>query len=253
MVLNENVATSLPVCSAVQSTDSRQRKKVGQQTRNPEASRPTLPDLERRLVSRWSRTGAILLLPVLASTSSAQAAAAPEAPHQPTHSENSPNPAGVAFHEGKLTVTANNSQLTQILQAISQQSGMVIEGAVADTRVYGIYGPQSPPAVLTDLLNGLGYNILMVGASPQGAPRKLVLTRRTGTASPPQPVTPAIATNRAAPPGPLPADRPPEPTLGPGAIAHPPPDPPSDPDTRVQQQLQRLHQMHVPQNESAPH
>lgn len=153
-----------------------------------------------------------------------------------------PQAAAITLNAGLLTVSASDSDLRSIFQMISQESGMIIEGQVSDTRVFGIYGPKPPQIVLTELLDGLGYNILMVGVSDRGMPNRLVLTHRTGGPSPPTPDSAASGK----PPGntPSPASQPDgEPTLGPGAIAHPPPEPTTDPDTRLQQNLQRLQKM----------
>lgn len=159
---------------------------------------------------------------------------APPAPPQAV----SPHPAAVTMKDGTLTVKANNSDLGQILRDVSRESGMVLEGPVRDVRVYGNYGPENPSAILTELLAGLGYNILMVGSAREGAPGKLILSARVGGPSPPDTTPQKIE----------------EPQLGPGAIAHPPPSQPDDPQVRAQQNLQRLQQMHdAHPPENAPH
>jgi hypothetical protein len=141
----------------------------------------------------------------------------------------SPQPAAVILKNGTLTIHADNSDLDQILRDISRESGMVIEGQVGDTRVYGSYGPRKPDEILNELLTGLGYNVMMLGRSPDGAPRELTLTRRTGGPTPPPP------------PSAQPVE---EPKLGPGAVAHPPTAQIDDPDLRRQVNLRRLQQMH---------
>jgi hypothetical protein len=170
-----------------------------------------------------------------------------------TTGKSSPQPAAITLKNGTLTVRANNSDLVQILRDVSRQSGMVLEGPVRDVRVYGDYGPREPSAVLTELLAGLGYNILMTGSSSGGAPGKLMLNDRTSGPSPPAP--PQIAREGIPEKKPEPPpEKIDEPQLGPGAIAHPPPTPPEDPQTRVQQNLQKLQQMRDAQTpESAPH
>jgi hypothetical protein len=48
-------------------------------------------------------------------------------------------------------------------------------------RIFGAYGPGQPRDVLSQLLEGSGYNVLMIGDQGQGAPRQIVLTpRRSG-------------------------------------------------------------------------
>ena len=148
----------------------------------------------------------------------------------------------VTLENGMLTIVARNASLAKILSYVSQKSGMTIEGDIRDSRVYGSYGPEDVPSVLSDLLQGLGYNIEMVGNLEQGVPRRLILTSRGGAASPPQPERRPTTTAL-----PLPAILD-EPKLGPGAIAHPPPANEEDPQIRTQQNLQRLQQMHESQS-----
>lgn len=212
-------------------------------------------------VGKWNRNAVFTMWPTLAYYAASlllssplfgQARAAASEGSRTARSLPASRLATIRLKEGMLTVEASNSELTQILQAVSGESGMVVEGPVVDTRVFGTFGPEPPAAVLSELLDGLGYNIMMVGSSGGGAPRKLVLTSRTGGASPPASGTtpvPANGTENARPVAPgKPSDAP----LGPGAIAHPPPEPSIDPQLRMQQNLQRLQQMRQKQTESTP-
>ena len=62
---------------------------------------------------------------------------------------------------------------------------MRLDGLGGDERVFGSFGPGAPREVLTALLNGTSYNVMMVGDLPNGAPRELLLTSRAaGGASP---------------------------------------------------------------------
>jgi hypothetical protein len=88
-------------------------------------------------------------------------------------------PAQVRVADGKLAVDANNSTLSDILHDISAKTGMTVDGLSRDQRVFGNYGPASPREVLSALLDGMGYNIMMVGSLDTGVPRQLVLTQRT--------------------------------------------------------------------------
>jgi hypothetical protein len=93
-----------------------------------------------------------------------------------------------------LTVTADNSSLAQILHQVSSATGMKLDGLGGDERVFGSFGPGAPREVLTSLLNGTSYNVMMVGDLPNGAPRELLLTSRTaGGASPSANANPAPA------------------------------------------------------------
>ncbi|WP_446743297.1 hypothetical protein [Silvibacterium acidisoli] len=87
-------------------------------------------------------------------------------------------PATISLSNGTLTIHADNSSLTAILQQVSTTSGMHIEGLSRDQRIFGVYGPGDPHAVISSLLNGSGYNIVMLGQTADGAPRQLTLTPR---------------------------------------------------------------------------
>jgi hypothetical protein len=81
-----------------------------------------------------------------------------------------------------LTIAATNSSLEQILRDVSTATGVKVQGIASGTggqRVYGSYGPAPARDVLSQLLEGSGYNVLMVGDQGQGTPRELVLTSKT--------------------------------------------------------------------------
>jgi hypothetical protein len=157
-------------------------------------------------------------------------------------SEPAAAPATVTLADGRLTVTAENSDLTAILQQIARASGMSIEGLGKSTRVFGIYGPGNPRDVLIDLLDGSGYNFVMLGVGNGGAPAKLVLTEKTAGPLPSANHAQASADEDTDDTDSNAADEEP---LGPGAIPHPSPQftDNSDPQTRAQRNLQRLEQM----------
>lgn len=118
------------------------------------------------------------------SPAAPQGTGAPAAPTQAASLLDHPAQAAkVNLAEGKLSVQANNSSLSAILHQISHASGMKIEGLQAgrpDQRVFGSYGPGAPPEVLSELLDGAGYNVLMLGRTSSGAPKELALTPRSG-------------------------------------------------------------------------
>jgi hypothetical protein len=112
--------------------------------------------------------------------------AAPCIPNWPAN--NKPEEASVVWDSHGLFIQASNSSLDQILNDISLKTGAKVEGMGADERVFGTYGPGPARDVLTALLEGSGYNILLVGDLGQGTPRKIVLSGRpTGPAPPPSP------------------------------------------------------------------
>ena len=55
---------------------------------------------------------------------------------------------------------------------VSLKTGAKVEGVGADERIFGAYGPGPARDVLTELLDGSGYNILMIGDLGQGTPRR---------------------------------------------------------------------------------
>ncbi|MHB1020978.1 MAG: hypothetical protein ACYC46_06705 [Acidobacteriaceae bacterium] len=110
----------------------------------------------------------------------------PVVPVQPvrplTPAEMPPQPAEVMYVQGKLTVSANNSSLDQILHQIGRLTGTQISGSAGDERVFGKYGPASASEVLTTLLNGASSNMLLISGNGP-APSELILTPQTGKGS----------------------------------------------------------------------
>jgi hypothetical protein len=113
------------------------------------------------------------------------------------------------------------------LRDFATVAGAQIEGMGADERVFGTYGPGQARDVLSELLQGSGYNVMMIGDQGQGAPRQIVLSARpTGSAQTATTNNTANANDDDAdveeppqpPPGtPMPI-RPPFPPRGPGAM-----------------------------------
>jgi hypothetical protein len=96
-----------------------------------------------------------------------------------------PSPASVVWDTNGLRINASNSSLQQILREVSTETGSKVEGPVPDQRVYGEYGPGQARDVLSQLLQGSGYNILLAGDLGKGAPREIVLSpRQSGPVNP---------------------------------------------------------------------
>lgn len=112
----------------------------------------------------------------------ADTAAAPAVP--PTPSQQPARAAVVSYANGKLLVQADNSGLNRTLREISRAAGIKLTGSVPDDRVYGTYGPDSPAHVLSELIDGTGSNMLFVQGTGTTS-SELILTPRTGAASPP--------------------------------------------------------------------
>ncbi|MDE3188453.1 MAG: hypothetical protein KGM96_13145 [Acidobacteriota bacterium] len=88
-------------------------------------------------------------------------------------------PAAVTWDSRGLSIQAKNSSLQQILEDVATATGAKLEGTVADQRVFGVYGPGQARDVLIQLLQGSGYNVLMIGDQDRGAPSRIVLTARS--------------------------------------------------------------------------
>jgi hypothetical protein len=110
------------------------------------------------------------------------APAAPPTPQWPINER--PAPPTVTWDSKGLSIDAANSSLQQILKAVSVATGAKVDGMTGDQRVFGDYGPGQARDVLSQLLQGAGYNVIMVGDLGQGAPREIQLSvRRAQTGS----------------------------------------------------------------------
>lgn len=115
-----------------------------------------------------------------------QAEPTPAAPAEPTSLLQQPaGRAEVEVSHTGIAIQANNSSLSQVLHDISSATGMKVEGLGHDERIFGNYGPGAPRDVLSSLLVGSGYNVLMVGEIADGAPRHLILSQRNSGTAPP--------------------------------------------------------------------
>lgn len=159
-------------------------------------------------------------------------------------------PAQVTLQSGSLAVTANNSSLSEILKDLETSSGMTVDGFDKDQRVFGVYGPGTPRDVLSELLDGAGYNFLMVGATDAGTPREIVLTTRSNAPiSAPQPSSSSQQDEDDEPPTNYPP--PEQATPPPSAPVNPPTDRPRTPQEMLQE-LQRIRQQQQQQPQTPP-
>ncbi len=102
---------------------------------------------------------------------------APVAPPMPKWPANDrPSEASVVWDSHGLQIVAANSSLAQILHEVSTKTGATLEGFIQDQRVFGTYGPGPARDVLAHLLEGSGYNIVLIGDQGQGTPRRIVLS-----------------------------------------------------------------------------
>lgn len=107
---------------------------------------------------------------------------APETPPPPPlplwPANESPSHASVTWDSHGLRIEASNSSLQQILNDVSMRTGTKVEGLGSDQRVYGSYGPGQAREVISQLLQGSGYNVLLAGDLGSGAPRQILLSPR---------------------------------------------------------------------------
>jgi hypothetical protein len=89
----------------------------------------------------------------------------------------------ISWDSKGLRIEAANSSLNDILKEVAAQPGIKVEGFEKDQRIYGVYGPGRAHDVLTQLLEGTGYNVLMFGEQAPGTPRQIVLSARSESAA----------------------------------------------------------------------
>ncbi len=107
----------------------------------------------------------------------------PPAPDWPINSQ--PKPAAISWNKQELSIDAANSSLQQILTDVASATGASVDGITKDERIFGTFGPAPARDVLVQLLQGTGYNVMMVGDEGQGLPRQIILSTRN-TAKTPQ-------------------------------------------------------------------
>jgi hypothetical protein len=127
-----------------------------------------------------------------------------------------------------------------------------VDGLSADQRVFGKYGPGKASDVLSQLLQGSGYNVLMVGDQGEGTPREVMLSQRQNTAAQAAPRSPNSTDGGAddeeqpeEPPAPRPDGPPFHPNFTPGG-------PPRSPQQIMQDMQQRQQQQQQEQPNQQP-
>lgn len=108
---------------------------------------------------------------------------APSAAAPPSLLDKPARPAKIDLAQGQLSVHADNSSLIDIMHRLTAYSGMSIDGLNKDQRVFGSYGPGDPQDVISELLDGSGYNVVMLGRTEAGTPKQVTLTPRVGGVS----------------------------------------------------------------------
>jgi hypothetical protein len=173
---------------------------------------------------------------------------APKPPDWPANDQ--PTAATVVWNSQGLHIEASNSSLGQILKDVALATGSKVEGLSSDSRlaserVFGSYGPGSARDVLAQLLDGSGYNIMMVGDQGQGTPREIVLSplSRGETPQAAKNQTPATDESNEADEQPPPPPPPPPPANVNGPAPGAAPRTPQQIMQEMQQRQQQLEQM----------
>ena len=164
---------------------------------------------------------------------------APELPQWPANEK--PAKAAITWDSQGLHIDAANSSLEEILMEVATLTGAKLEGFDADQRVFGAFGPGPARDVLSQLLLGSGYNVVMIGDQGQGTPRRIVLSlRHTGAMIPAANSAPASdedADTEEQPQQPQPQNPPPiRPGFPPGGRT-----PQQMQEMQRQQQMQQMH------------
>jgi hypothetical protein len=113
-------------------------------------------------------------------------AAEPAPPPPPqTLAEMAPSAPEVSFQGGQLTISAKNSTLGDILDAVKAQTRATVDlPGNASERVIGHFGPGPARDVLTSLLNGSHFNYLLLGSpsDPNALDRVILMAKSAGGA-----------------------------------------------------------------------
>jgi hypothetical protein len=85
----------------------------------------------------------------------------------------------VSWDSRGLEIEASNSSLNQILHQVAAETGAKFEGLTRDQRIFGSYGPGPGRDVLLKLLDGSGYNVLMIVGRDADTPLEIVLSAQS--------------------------------------------------------------------------
>ena len=178
--------------------------------------------------------------------------AAPEVPNWPANDH--PTEASIVWDSQGLRINAANSSLQQILKDVSTATGAKVEGFTIDQRIFGVYGPGQTRDVLSEVLQGSGYNVMMIGDQGQGTPRQILLSiRHSGDSAPAVSGTQSHSndddSDAEEPP---PPQQPPSPQIRPGFTPGGPPRTPQQIMQEMQQRQQQMQQQQQQQQQNNP-
>lgn len=212
---------AMPLSASAQQPAHPEAKKAEHKKQSTHRHHAKKPALERKL-------------------SAISAPPAPPVPPTPRWPVNEPPaPPTITWDSNGLEIKAANSSLRQILDEVGADTGAKIEGMGADQRVFGTYGPGPAHDVLSQLLHGTPYNVLILGDQGSGTPREVILSERsTGPASNPVQSQPEPQPDNED------QENPPEENPPPVIINRPPLSmPPQGPPVTPQQRLQQMQEM----------
>ena len=184
----------------------------------------------------------------------------PETPQWPVNE--TPAKPSITWDSQGLRIEANNSSLHDILNEVSADTGAKVEGMGTDERVFGQYGPGAARDVISQLLHGSSYNVLMIGDQGSGTPRQIVLSARHSGPNPSNANRPPQdQSDEDVPEEPQSEDQPVQPPLinGRPPMPMPPQGPPGAPRTpqqvlqELQQRQQQLQEQQQQQQQQQPH
>jgi len=144
----------------------------------------------------------------------------PEAPDWPANEK--PAQAAITWDSQGLRIEAANSSLQQIMKEVATLTGAKVEGLDSDERIFGGFGPGPAREVLSQLLQGSGYNVLMIGDQGEGTPREILLSARNASGGTQAANTTPPSDEETEPEEQPQLPRPPmRPSLGPGGLRGP--------------------------------
>jgi hypothetical protein len=89
-----------------------------------------------------------------------------------------PNQPTVTFQNGSLTVIAENSTLSSILNAVGKDAGIKLEGNPPEDRLFGKFGPGSPRDVITQLFSGSHIDYILQGNNDPNSVASITVNTR---------------------------------------------------------------------------
>lgn len=193
-----------------------------------------------------------------------EVAPAPAPP--PTPEEMPPSPPQVTMQHGMLSITAENSTMGDILNAVRKQTGAVLETppGLSSERVAANLGPGTPQSVVQQLFAGSRFDYIIVGSAQNpGTLQRIIVTARSGGTGAPNvasngPINPPQNTYQPAPDVSEQMDEEPQPEPEPAAPEPPQVTPPtqaqpySNQPKTPEQLLQELQQMQQQQQGRPP-